>query len=500
MNPRDRHTAITLIALITTLVSAAPVLGAALAAEPRAEEEGGSPITQQQIADGELSLDQIRIEGLRLFTMPFTRETGYGDGPMDINDTVSPGGRPTLQGNGTFLRVNGLDAQACLECHTQVSAATFPPILGIGGAGGSNANAMIMPTELDPADLADFDSAAGFNGRFANPPFVFGTGGVELVALEMTEDLQALQQYARLHPGVVVALVTKGVDFGTLVVDAVGDLDTSGVVGIDPDLVVRPFGRKGEFATIREFDIGAVQFHFGIQPVEVVGEDVDGDGDGVTNEITPGELSALNIFVATLDRPFGESLAGDAQAGFQRFVSLGCASCHVPALQTRNRELPLRFPEVPADPRANVYYTLDLSARPARFERNALGGVVVPMFADLKRHDMGPQLAETFASASPELNRQFTTAKLWGVADSSPYLHDGRATTITEAILLHGGEGQAARDAFAALDQEARGEVLAFLRTLHTPRFPMLRLLNLLRAGPSFNGASEDLVEGNQER
>ena len=51
--------------------------------------------------------------------------------------------------------------------------------------------------------------------------------------------------------------------------------DTSGVKGIDADLVVRPFGRKGEFATTRAFDRAALQFHMGMQPVEVVGADTD---------------------------------------------------------------------------------------------------------------------------------------------------------------------------------------------------------------------------------
>jgi hypothetical protein len=103
-------------------------------------------VTQEQIVNKELSLREIRLAGLRVFTTPFNKIDGYGDGPMDFNDTVSPGGRPTLQGNGTLLRANGLDGQTCLECHSLLSAATVPPRLGIGGVGGSVTNAMIMPT------------------------------------------------------------------------------------------------------------------------------------------------------------------------------------------------------------------------------------------------------------------------------------------------------------------------------------------------------------------
>jgi hypothetical protein len=65
--------------------------------------------------------------------------------------------------------------------------------------------------------------------------------------------------------------------------------------GIDEDLVVRPFGRKGENFSMRDFDRGAMQFHFGIQPNEVFGANTDEDGDGLQNEFTAGEMSALHF-------------------------------------------------------------------------------------------------------------------------------------------------------------------------------------------------------------
>jgi hypothetical protein len=444
----------------------------ALAADAPPGERGSLATLQiehEQIAAGELTPAQIRDAGMRVFTMPFNRLDGYGDGPMNLDDTVSPGGRPTLGGNGTLLRVNGLDAQGCLECHAIVSHATVPPTLGIGGVGGSVTNAMIKPSAMDPADLEDLDSSAGFNGRFANPPFLFGAGGVELVGLEMTRDLQQLRQWAVDHPGLEVQLVTKGISFGTIVADFQGEVDYSNLQGVDPDLVVKPFGRKGEFATTRDFDIEAMQFHFGMQPVEVVGQDVDADGDGVVNEITVGHLSALQVFATSMPRPVRRSLGQAATRGFDKFQEIGCTSCHVPELNTRSVELPLRFPADPVAPESNVYYRVDLSRHPTGFDRNDQGGVVVPLFADLKRHDMGEGLAESFFLADDQRNREFTTARLWGIADTAPYLHDGRATTLTDAILWHGGEAQQARDGFAALSDGEREDLLAFLRSLHTP-------------------------------
>jgi hypothetical protein len=438
---------------------------------------GADRITQADIAHGRRSLDEIRAAGLRMFTTPFNKLDGYGDGTFNPDkDTLQPGHRPTLQGNGTFLRVNGLDAQTCLECHFIVSNATIPARMGIGGVGGANSNAIIQPTEIDPAGLNELDGVAGFNGRFANPPFLFGAGGVELLAAEMTMDLQALAQQAQASPGEVIELHSKGVSFGSVVWRG-NSLDTRDVEGVDPDLVVRPFGRKGEFSTIREFDLGALQFHFGMQPVEVVGAEVDADGDGVTNEALVGELSALSIFLATLESPQTGALSPVARRGEDRFREVGCADCHIPALETRNTELGLRFPEVPTDPLANVFFQVDLTAKPVAFRANGSGGVTVPLFSDLKRHDMGPGLAESFALASDSQNREFVTARLWGIADTAPYLHDGRATTLTEAILLHGGEAQQARDAFAALGAEEQVELLEFLRTLRTPESPAADLL-----------------------
>ncbi|MDH3402228.1 MAG: hypothetical protein OES32_04900 [Acidobacteriota bacterium] len=474
----------------------------------------------EAIDRGAAGLEEVRRAGLEVFTGRFTREDGYGDGPFDpaewLEDPVAFGHRPTLQGNGQLLRVNGLDAQSCNECHSIVSHRTNPPQLGIGGVGGMVQNAIIMPSLIDVADAADdrvshqpghdpdlvleADGAADFNGRFANPPFLFGGGGVELLAKEMTADLQELLDLASASPaGTVVPLDTHDVHFGTLLALGGGDVDLSGVEGVGPKdptgvepaevLVVRPFGRKGDNFSMRDFDRTAMQFHFGIQPVEVVDPDgiggVDEDGDGVADEIGVLEMSALHVFDVTNPVPRTLPLNGNSQAGLQHFLEIGCASCHRPFLETRAREIPLAHPEVATDPSANVYLEIDLVA--VGFEPAPGGGVFVPLFADLKRHRMGPRLAESFERADLEQD-EFTTARLWGVADTAPYLHDGRATTLFEAIELHGGEAQAARDAFLALPESARERLLKFLSRLRVPRRPNEELLKQGPSGPRARG------------
>jgi len=408
---------------------------------------GDDRITQAQIAEGILSFKEILNSGLRIFSTPFNKFDGYGDL------------RPTLQGNGTFVRVNGLDAQSCLECHSIVSSATIPASFGVGGAGGSSANVIFRPSYIN----MEYGS---MDGRFINPPFLFGSGGVELLAKEMTIRLQELKAQALSNPGAEVALEAKGVSFGTIIADNDGNLDTSSIKGINQDLVVRPFGRKGEFVTVRAFDKGAMQFHFGMQPVEVVGEGEDPDGDDVTDEILIGELSALHIWSTALPKPEIEKLSENSSLGFIIFEQIGCAYCHRPFLNTNSKLLTYSFPEVEENPKANIFYEIDLT-KTANFRPNKDGGIDVPLFADLKRHYMGPELEESFEGDVPR--GEFTTARLWGVADTAPCLHDGRALTIKEAILMHGGEAEASKDDFAALEYERMQALLSFLHSLRTP-------------------------------
>ena len=206
-----------------------------------------------------------------------------------------------------------------------------------------------------------------------------------------------------------------------------------------------------------------------MQPVEIVGADIDADGDGVINEVLVGELSALVIFNTTLEHPTEDRRDALAKQGFDLFTSIGCADCHQPTLTSDSSVLTFRYPEAPLNPSVNVYYAVDLANAPTSFPRQKRGGIKVSMYADLKRHDMGPALAESFGH---HLDTMFTTARLWGVADTAPYLHDGRALTLGEAILLHGGEAQAARDQYAALEEQDQARLLTFLLSLRTPRDP----------------------------
>lgn len=541
MNKRPAGEDPTKRALLAGLFMAGLVSIPAIAASPYLLNEGptlaepAKSITQTEIPDD--SLAYLRLAGLEVFSTAFRKVDGFGDGPgenfADPTKHTGDAGRPTLQNNGTFLRVNGEGAQTCMECHFQASSSVAPFTYGVGGHAGLIATDIIMPTSIDVHDDADVGSAS-YNGRLANSPDLFGDGGVQLVGEEMTADLQALKQEAMTtevgHP---VELVAKGVDFGSITCtgkestqdDTTASVfcDTSNVRGVNADLVVRPFGRKGSFSTVRAFDEDAFQFHVGMQPEEnyvtrtLYGISVqpDPDGDGINNELTVGQMSALEIFLTTQPTPVETPRAAQAEAGFQLFQSVGCADCHRPYLDTTTRFLAYKLPPnllppkttcdpgqvCPLDTGASTpeafsvapastaplspYYQVDLSQNLPAFELNPEGGIRVRMFSDLKRHDMGPGLCESaaFQDEAPQIqaegdvsssnfNCMFITAKLWGVFDSAPYMHDGRALTLSQAILMHGGEAQASRNAFANLSTDDKNSILAFLATLRNPVNP----------------------------
>jgi hypothetical protein len=105
------------------------------------------------------------------------------------------------------------------------------------------------------------------------------------------------------------------------------------------------------------------------------------------------------------------------------------------------------------------------------------GRLAVPLFSDLRLHDMGVGLSDK-AQQETDVNgvytpaQKFLTRPLWGVGDTAPYLHDGRARDLQEAIAMHsspGSEANAAVAAFRALSPADQQAVLAFLQSLRLP-------------------------------
>ena len=84
---------------------------------------------------------------------------------------------------------------------------------------------------------------------------------------------------------------------------------------------------------------------------------------------------------------------------------------------------------------------------------------------DLLLHEILPDGSPGIEDASASVT-EFRTAPLWGIATTAPYMHDGSADTLPDAIAAHAAEGATSRDAFDALSAEERAALLAFLETL----------------------------------
>ena len=211
----------------------------------------------------------------------------------------------------------------------------------------------------------------------------------------------------------------------------------------------------------------------------------DADQDGIGQELRGAHPAALAAYMSMLSIPsyrppssFKMSLRW--AEGRRWFEEVGCASCHRPSL--RLTESTLTFKYGGKEPGRFEINPLEVgqTPRPHRldFSTTAQGtierGVPIFLFSDLKRHDMGEGLAEPRAEVLPDgtgevEGRLWLTRPLWGLADSAPYLHDGRAQSIDEAISAHGGEATRSRRLYSALDTHAQGSVRLFLMSLSRP-------------------------------
>jgi CxxC motif-containing protein (DUF1111 family) len=149
-------------------------------------------------------------------------------------------------------------------------------------------------------------------------------------------------------------------------------------------------------------------------------------------EVDDAMLAAVTLYVASLPPPRPDA---DVESGRALFASAGCASCHVP-----------RVPVAMAD---------------------GTIGEIAP-YTDLLLHDMGEGLADGMPEAAAT-GREWRTAPLWGLGqvrrtpERAGYLHDGRARSVSEAILWHGGEAAQAREAFTRLNASSREALMRFL-------------------------------------
>jgi len=431
-----------------------------LAALEAGEASEHLPIVQADIDAGLYTKADLFRLGDGFFSHPFTASPdGYGDGHFVALRRVHTGVR------------GGLDTFSCAGCHS---------VGGPDGAGSSTQNALLG---------GDGEHESSANHR--NAPALQGGGIVQALGAEMSRDLQyqrdeGLATAVKHDKPAVVDLVTHAVSFGSIIVYPDGHLDTSKLDGVDADLVVKPFGWKGSVSRLRRFAEDAARVHFGIQshvlclqyqeapdPAHMgPGPNWwDPDGDGHPHELEEGMLTAAAVYLAMLETPAiippaGEGLRDRWARGAALLAKVGCTGCHKREMELANTS----WHETADTTDGEVVLGLFQDGEQPR------GSNQVNLFSDLKRHAMGPALADPHDDEKGLPRDVFLTRPLWGLAETAPYLHDGRAATIPEAILAHGGEAQVSRDAFAALSASEQADVHVFLLSLsREPRVRVVR-------------------------
>ncbi|MBO0905473.1 di-heme oxidoredictase family protein [Jiella sonneratiae] len=587
----------------------------------------GIRLSQEEISAGNVGFRSMMEIGRHLFTQSFTAVEGYGEGPTGPREkkrhqmTASGIGPMAAFAQIPWMRVHGLDAQACLECHNVSGFET--PVGGstpgrtvrpdrVSGAGAVTSAAIINPLLELPApkwvveafqERGVADPGNMYAVFLRNPPHVFGAGYTQKLAEEMSFDLlaqrraavdQATQNRGQWYE---IRLNSKGTDFGRYQVRVNAGAPAPGellapcgqeqslvercdrIEGVSEDFVVRPFQWKGIASNMRNFVRDALNFHFGMVPEELIaaGANPDPDGDGIVDEVSIGEVTALTAF-ALGARPPSQIAPADsteiAAVARGRAIFEGraggdpttaCVTCHQssktvlnpvvrihdprpdreslrvvaresnrpePALtvtengvglgQAAPRGLPLPVeqefleggqtaakeravaPAAQANesagrgfPKGAAFaFNLNMNtpfeekvflASEPRLASDVTGAVDVPLFSDLKRHKMGRCLADVIHQQTDRAGvfvprDQYVTRALWGLADTGPWLHDGRALSLRDAILKHSdaacadngsgfvSEANGAVTAFQALPAEDQDALLAFLHTLRLPR------------------------------
>lgn len=214
------------------------------------------------------------------------------------------------------------------------------------------------------------------------------------------------------------------------------DLDGDGISGraaILADGRLGRFGWRAEAATLGDQAARAFALDMGLSTHTY--PDPNGGAPAAAPEVSSQAFAELMTFLRMMEPPVPAAPGRTARRGEALFTSLGCASCHHPSFVTGEA------PEA-----QNAFREIE-------------------PYTDLLLHDMGPGLADGISS-------EWRTAPLWGAAlrrqvhGEEFYLHDGRARSLTEAILWHGGEASGAQARFTALSAKDRAALIAFLETL----------------------------------
>ena len=401
-------------------------------------------------------------------------------------------------GNDRYAPAAGLQGprytqQACIACHVNNGRSPAPAslnqrldMMAVRVAALDAAGQQVPHPQYGTAIQMNAVSASGVPQNWGNS---VGVGGFDTSKVTLADGTSVeLRKPVLAFEGPVPAIVSLRAAppmIGTGLLEAVPEADVLARVRATPDadgvrgqanFVFDPesgavrlgrFGWKAAKATLRQQAAEALLLDMAVtSPVYpnracTAGPKACAAG-GKQAGISEADLQSISHYLALVAVPAQRSIASgfpkgvapidelkvDAQqvaAGSKLFQGMRCAACHTAEMKTGSGHL---FAEL-----------RDQTIRP---------------YTDLLLHDMGPGLADKFAEGQAQ-GAMWRTAPLWGIGytekvlgkeGKAGYLHDGRARSLTEAILWHGGEGARARQRFEALSKAERESLLAFLKSL----------------------------------
>ena len=325
-------------------------------------------------------------DGDTLFELPFRASMGLG--PLYIRASCAACHADDARGPGAVTKMAaGEPAVALPYGHTVRPQMTAGATMGIEAPAGAATSLRVGPA-------------------------VFARGYIEAIADSEIERVEQEQAAA----GVVSGRANRVTYASQANPDTRFNRHQPGDTGL-----IGRFGLKARIATVDEFAADAFQGDMGLtsplRPDELPNPDGLADDQRPGVDVTADDVNVVADYVRMLTLP---KRAAPSAAGAALFAQAGCATCHVPSLRT-----------------ATDYPITLLAATDAL------------VYSDLLLHDMGAELADGIADGSAT-GSEWRTAPLVGMRFFRSFLHDGRAKTLRDAVVAHGGTGSEAVTAAAA--------------------------------------------------
>lgn len=297
----------------------------------------------------------------------------------------------------------------------------------------------IRPVDALPLKLVTYQDELQYALAERNPPQLFGLNDIDRGITE--EDLKKLVETQ--------------------------EKSRTGVSG----RMAGKFGWRGQMRDLDLFIKGACATEIGLQvpEFEQTKDPLRQEYALKGNDLSKAQVDDLIHYVRSLDMP-RQVLPEDPleceviAEGERLFTAIGCAECHVEKVGKVSgvysdfllHHMGQQFEDpIPAEPVAKFT------------ERERMD--VITSYHGMVRRAVTTELVKTM-EVGPEQHTEYKTPPLWGIADSAPYLHDGRATTLRAAIEWHGGEAYSSFRRFSLMNEENQFSLLKFLETLKAPQ------------------------------